>query len=164
MLKRFAITSAAAFLLASLYFAAAHFSGGAFPTLGLPIGGTCGQLRRTALSFMEDIQFKDFEKAASYHDPKARQSVDIPFLLRRLFQVKPEALDLMDFEVVFCKVDSSGDRARVKMRVKAKLLANGAIRDQELMLFFRRTDGEEGWYMELEDSLREDSADPNKRS
>ncbi len=54
------------------YVGVAHFSGGAFPTLGLPLGGELGWLRRTTLSFWEDVQFKDFDRAASYHAPMSR--------------------------------------------------------------------------------------------
>ena len=83
------------------YLGVAHFSGGAFSTLGLALGGDRAALRKIALSFLEDIQFKDFVGAASYHAPDIRDSVDIAFIIQRLFTVRPEALDIMDYEVVF---------------------------------------------------------------
>ncbi len=144
------------------YAAAVHFSGGAYPTLGLPLGGDRAMLRKTALQFMEDIEFKDFSKAASYHAPEVQETVDIPYLLQRLFQVKPEALNIMEFEVAFAKLDSSGDRGRVKMRVKVELLANEQIRNQDLMLFFEREVAASPWYMKLEDSLRTQKAHDSK--
>ena len=104
-------------LLAGGYIGAAHLSGGAFPTLGLPLGGERSMLRETVRAFLEDIQFKDFERAASYHAPDKRDTVDIPFLLERLFLQKPESLDIMDYEIVFAKIDSTRRRARVKARV-----------------------------------------------
>lgn len=142
-------------VLAGGYLAAAHLSGGAFWTMGLALGGDRGMLRRIALDFMEDIQFKDFEAAASYHAPELVETVDIPFLIQRLFQVRPEAIDFQDFEVVFADVDSSGLRARVGLRVRARLLANEEIREQELVLYFYRDTIDSPWYMRLEDSLRE---------
>ena len=48
-------------LLGGGYLTVAHLSGGAFWTLGLALGGDRGALRRIALDFLEDIQFKDFE-------------------------------------------------------------------------------------------------------
>ena len=75
------------------YLGVAHISGAAFPTLGLMLGGDRGLLRRVAMEFMEDIQFKDFVAAASYHAPDLIETVDIPFLIQRLFAVKPEALE-----------------------------------------------------------------------
>ena len=144
------------------YLAVAHFSGGAFWTLGLALGGDRGALRRIAMDFLEDIQFKDFVSAASYHAPDLIETVDIPFLIQRLFSVKPEALDIMDFEVVFVDIDSSGLRARVKVRVKAKLLLNELIEEREMVLYFHRDSVNDPWYMKLEDSLREISPDSTR--
>ena len=75
-------------LLGGGYLTVAHISGGAYETFGLHHGGDRGELRRVALQFLEDIQFKDFASAASYHAPDLRDSVDIPFLIQRLFTVK----------------------------------------------------------------------------
>jgi len=149
-------------LLSGGYLAVAHVSGGAFWTLGLALGGDRGALRRIALDFLEDIQFKDFVSAASYHAPDLIDSVDIPFLLQRLFAVKPEALDIMGYEVVFADIDSSDLRARVKVRVKAKLLLDGRIDERELVLYFHRDSVNDPWYMKLEDSLRELSPDSTR--
>ena len=146
------------------YLGVAHLSGGAFWTLGLALGGDRGALRRLALSFLEDIQFKDFVSAASYHAPDIRDGVDIPFLIQRLFTVRPEALDIMDYDVVFAEIDSGGLRARVKLRVKVKFLLNALINERELVLFFERESVNDPWYMKLEDSLRELSPDTAKQS
>ena len=151
-------------LLLGGYLAVAHVSGGAFSTLGLALGGNRGELRRMALAFLEDIQFKDFVSAASYHAPDIRDSVDIPFLIQRLFTVRPEALDIMDYEIVFAELDSCGLRARVKLRVKVKLLLDGRIEDRELILYFQRDGVDDPWYMRLEDSLRELSPDTTKQN
>lgn len=137
------------------YLTVAHVSGGAFWTMGLALGGDRGALRRVAMQFLEDIQFKDFVSAAGYHAPELIESVDIPFLLQRLFQVRPEALDLMDYEVVFADIDSSELRARVKVRVKAKILLDERIEEKEFILYFYRDSVNDPWYMKLEDSLRE---------
>ena len=146
------------------YLGAAHLSGGAFSTLGLALGGDRGELRRMALSFLEDLQFKDFEAAARYHAPELRESVDIPYLIQRLFTVKPEALEVMDYDVVFAELDSSDRRARVKTRIKVRFLGNGQVEERELMLYFDRDDEQSPWYMKLEDSLRELSPEEGKAS
>ncbi len=151
-------------LLLGGYLGVAHVSGGAFSTLGLALGGDRGALRRVALSFLEDIQFKDFVSAASYHAPDIRDSVDIPFLIQRLFTVRPEALDIMDYEVVFAEIDSGGLRARVKLRVKVKLLLNALINEREVILYFERDSLDDPWYMKLEDSLRQLAPDTAKKS
>ncbi len=151
-------------LLLGGYLGVAHVSGGAFSTLGLALGGDRGALRRVALSFLEDVQFKDFVSAASYHSPDTRDSIDIPFLIQRLFTVRPEALDIMDYEVVFAEIDSGGLRARVKLRVKVKLLLNALINEREVILYFQRDSVDDPWYMKLEDSLRELSPDTTKQN
>ena len=151
-------------LLLGGYLTVAHISGGAFSTLGLLLGGDRGDLRRVALAFLEDIQFKDFTSAAGYHSPETRDSVDIPFLIQRLFTVRPEALDIMDYEVVFAEIDESGLRARVKMRVTVKLLLNALINEREVILFFERETVNDPWYMKLEDSLRQLTPDTAKKS
>ena len=151
-------------LLGGGYLTVAHFSGGAFATLGLALGGDRGALRRLSLSFLEDIQFKDFVSAASYHAPDIRDSVDIPFIIQRLFTVRPEALDIMDYDVVFAEVDSGGLRARVKLRVKVKLLLNEQINEREVLLYFERDSVDDPWYMKLEDSLRQLTPDSTKQN
>jgi hypothetical protein len=151
-------------LLLGGYLTAAHVSGGGFWTLGLALGGDRGALRRMALDFLEDIQFKDFASAAGYHAPDLIESVDIPFLLQRLFAVKPEALDIMDYEIVFAEIDSSELRARVKSRVKVKLLMGERIEEREFILYFDRESVTDPWYMKLEDSLRELSPDSTKQN
>lgn len=146
------------------WLAAAHASGGALFTFGLPLGGDRGFVRDASMSFFEDLKFKDFKSAAKYHSPEKQASIDIPALLQRLFAVKPEALDVMEYEVVFAEIDSTGNRARVKCRVKVKELGQSNIREQELILYYKRTGPGAPWYMELEDSLRAVDADPNKKT
>jgi hypothetical protein len=102
--------------------------------------------------------------AAGYHAPDLIYSVDIPFLLQRLFTVKPEALDIIDYDIVFSELDSSNLRARVKARVKVKLLLDETIQEREFILCFDRDSIDDPWYMKLEDSLRELSPDSTKQN
>lgn len=126
------------------------------------LGGDSATLMRITRSFLEDIQFKDFSKAASYHSPDEQDHVDIPFLLERLFFIKPEQLDVMDYEVLFVKIDSSGLRARSKVRIKVKNLLKGEINERELMLYFYRKNQQSPWFMKLESSLRNLKGDEKK--
>lgn len=150
-------------LLGGGYLALAHLSGGAYPVPGLTLGGEEGWLRRTSLSFWEDIQFKDFQKAASYHAPGTQESVDIPYLLERLFLQKPELLDFLGYEVVMVDLDSTGLRARVKTRVRVKDLARDKADEKELMLYYKRSSKADPWYMDLETSLRQLEGDEHKK-
>jgi hypothetical protein len=130
----------------------------------LGLGGDAGKLRLITRSFLEDIQFKDFKKAASYHSPDDQKTVDIPYLLERLFGIKPEQLDIMSYEIVFADLDSSGLRGRVKSQIKVKILLNGEIQDRELMLYFSRDTPQSPWFMRLESSLRGLEGDKDKKS
>lgn len=105
-----------------------------------------------ANSFMEDIQYKDFDKAATYHSPDDQKTQDIPYLIERVFQIKPELLDIMEYEITEVTLDSSKSRGRTKVLSKVHRLNTDDFRDVELMLYFSKQG--EKWYMELESSLR----------
>ena len=109
-------------------------------------------LRETSLSFMEDIKFKDFQKAATYHSPQDQKKVNIPKLIERMFKVKPELLDVMNYQILDTSLDSSKKRGRVKVKAKVNLLNSDKIRQPEMILYFHNKDGR--WYMELESSLK----------
>ncbi len=111
-----------------------------------------GIIKKKSLSFMEDIRFKDFEKAAAYHHPEDLERVDIPRLIERLFQIKPEFLDIMTYDIMDAGLDSTGKRGRVKLKAKVNLLNSGKIKNPEFILYFHKR--ENTWYMELESSLR----------
>lgn len=145
------------------YLGAAHFSGGQYYDFGLQLGGDTGQLRRNTLSFWEDVQFKDFDSAAEYHEEHLQDTVDIPYLLERIFLVKPEFLDILSYEIVFIDVDSSGMRARVKCRVKVKDLLKEKTRDQEFIFYYYKNAEDGPWYMKLESSLHTLEGDSNKK-
>jgi hypothetical protein len=104
-----------------------------------------------SLSFMEDLRYKDFKKAATYHDFKERKTVDIPSLIERIFQVKPEFLDITRYDIKSVDLDSTGTRARVHMHSVIKLLNTSEIREPEIILYWMKEP--EGWVMKLESSL-----------
>jgi len=108
-------------------------------------------LKKQSLSFMEDIQFKDFKKAASYHSPEDQEKVDIPRLIEKMFKVKPEQLDIMEYEILEKSLDSSGNRGRVKIMTKVNILNTGKIKNPEIILYYHKKGDK--WFMELESSL-----------
>ena len=162
-MKKWLIGIGVVLVLAGTYIGMAHFSGGSFPTLGLPIGGVRAELRSTTLNFIEDVKFKDFDKAATYHHPDKQDSLDIPYYIERLFLIKPEALDVMSYEIVFVEIDSSKLRGRVKARIKCKNLIRENIHEKEAMFFFHRASVNDPWYMVLESSLRKIEKKKNKK-
>ena len=127
-MKKVLIFAVVLSVLGGLYVGAAHITGGLLPVPFFSVGGDRGQLRRIAMLFLQDLQFKDYAQAASYHSKADQELVDIPYLIQKLFQIRPEALDLMDYEVVKVDLDDGGNRARVKVRMKAKLLLDNSIK------------------------------------
>lgn len=80
------------------------------------------QLDKLARAFLQDLQFKDFDKAAKYHSFVDQAKANIPQLIERLFQVKPEMLNIRDFEIVRVDLDDDGKRARTFFRSNLELL------------------------------------------
>lgn len=131
----------------------------AFTSRNSMVGGGVSQasaearlLERLSSSFLEDIKFKDFQKAGSYHSREERKKVDIPHLIERLFAIKPEFLDVMRYEIVKVEFDSSGKRCKVKTRTVVKILNTKEIKEPEIILYWFY-DPAEGWVMELQSSL-----------
>lgn len=105
------------------------------------------------IDFLEDIKFKDFQKAASYHSSEDRKKVNVSKLIGKMFMVKPELLDIMSYEILRIELDRSKTRARVHTKTKVKLLNTKEIREPELIFYWHK-DPAEGWVMKLESSLR----------
>ncbi len=142
-------------LLAGLAVGALIISGraGGGDVLGTGSAADRNQLSQIALKFMEDLRFKDFQHAASYHSAEDRKKVNIPQLIEQWFAVKPETLDIMRYEIQKVDIDSTGKRGRVKVKTVIKILNANEIKEPEMMLYFFK-DPAEGWIMELESSLR----------
>jgi hypothetical protein len=79
-------------------------------------------LEKLAREFLTDLQFKDFSKAGKYHTLLDAKKADIPKLIERMFAVKPEFLNIRDFEVVKVDLDPDGKRARTFFRSTLEIL------------------------------------------
>ncbi|MGV3524806.1 MAG: hypothetical protein ACO1RX_11290 [Candidatus Sericytochromatia bacterium] len=137
-------------------------AGGAyFATQGSPLGqaplgtlmsGETQQLVKLARDFMEDLKYKNFKDAGTYSLPEQQGKYDMPKLIERLFAIKPEFLDIQNYEVTSTDVDSSGERARVHLKTEAKVLNTDELRKPEVILYYARRNGQ--WYMDLASSLQ----------
>lgn len=110
-------------------------------------------LAEKSVSFFEDLQFKDFQKSASYHSPEDQESVDIPKLIERIFLVKPEFIDIMRYRVFSIHVDSVEKRARVFLKVQFRVLNTDKEYEKDIILYYYK-DQRDTWFMKLESSLR----------
>ena len=109
---------------------------GGYLFLNPPTVGGAGVVEEQADAFLRAVQFKDFRAASLSHHPMERDRVDIGRSIERLFFVKPELLDIKDYEIVRTDVDEGG-RARALVRARTKKLnADKKYSEQELMLYF----------------------------
>lgn len=122
-------------------------------SVGIAFSGDKQTVESETWSFLEDIRYKDFKKAASYHTRAEQKTVDIPNLIERIFLIKPEFLDILRYQITGVDVDSTGDRARVHCKVVVKVLNTSEIKEPEVIFYWFR-DPKEGWRMRLESSLR----------
>jgi len=120
--------------------------------LGALMSSDAQELVKTARSFMEDIKYKDFKAAGQYSLPEQVDKYNIARLIERLFKIKPEVLDLQNYEVLSTDFDKSGERARVHMKANVKLLNSDKLKSPELILYFKKQEGK--WYMDFASSLQ----------
>jgi hypothetical protein len=111
--------------------------------LGIYLAGPLDPSRRIvedlSMQFMEDLQFKDFRRSASYHHKLERDRVDIGKTLERLFLIKPEMLDIREYRIVKAEVDSTGKRARVHINTKfQRLNMKDEPEESELILYWMK--------------------------
>ncbi len=110
---------------------------------GIYLAGPLDPSRRIvedlSMQFMEDLQFKDFRRSASYHHRLERDRVDIGRTLERLFLVKPEMLDIREYRIVKAEVDSTGERARVHINTKfQRLNMKDEPEESEIILYWMK--------------------------
>ena len=119
-------------------------------------------LTERTYDFLEDLQFKDFNRASTYHLKSTQERRDIPALIKRVFVMKHENLDIMRFDIQDVDFDRSGSRARVRTKIWYRFLSDGRVtknsdsqRDLELIFYWFRAEaeGEVPWTMELASSL-----------
>ncbi|MBI2373240.1 MAG: hypothetical protein HYV07_04510 [Deltaproteobacteria bacterium] len=135
---------------------AVAISSGGLSVGGREIGGsTRAWIEKETLRFVEDLQFKDFDRAASHHLIQKKDKRDIAALIKQVFKVRHELLDIHHFRVVQSDMDEAGKRARVRVNVQFNVLGPAMIRekpeskqDADLMFYwFQQDDGT--WGMEL---------------
>lgn len=106
-----------------------------------------------ANKFMEAIQFKDFKAAGLFSSPEQQKDFDIPTLIERLFQIKPEFLDIQKVQVLSTEMDSTGARAKVNLKTEVKVLNTNEIKNPNVILYWKKSP-EGKWYMDLATSIK----------
>ena len=142
-------------VIACLVAAVFLFSGGQGSTGGSVFTASSSDLdfiKKQTLAFCEDIKYKDYEKAASYHSRQDRVNADIPKHIEKCFLVKPELLEVLRYEILSADLDSSETRGRVKVKIVARILNTDEVKDETVILYWDKTPAE-GWVMRLDSSL-----------
>lgn len=112
---------------------------GGFLYLAEPFNPERRMLRELSTSFMEDIQFKDFRSSALYHHELEQDRVDIGKAIEKLFLMKPEMLDILDYRLTRTEIDSTGRRGRVLVNVRFRRLnMDDDPKESDLQLFWIR--------------------------
>ncbi len=117
--------------------------------LSTVLSGDKQSIVQTSQHFMEDLKYKDFKAAAKYSLPEQQATLDMPALIERLFQVKPEFLDIQKYTVT--ATDQSGERARVHLNAHIKILNTDESRIPEIILYYKKKNGQ--WYMDFASSV-----------
>lgn len=104
-------------LIAALgYIGYAHFSGGAVPTLGLPIGGDRALIREKVLTFFEQIKFKNRNALKRFVDAGVSDE-ELSLFLSKTLGAEADRIDLLSSHIKDVELDSQGLRARVKVEL-----------------------------------------------
>jgi hypothetical protein len=121
-IKKVGLGMAAVVLLGILLLAG--LSGDGFSLFGTSLywSSESAKLKKLADQFLEDLQYKDFDKAAKYHTFEDQKTVDIPSLIERLFAVKPEVLNIDNIRIIKADFDDSGTRCRTFFRCDTEAL------------------------------------------
>jgi hypothetical protein len=110
---------------------------GGYLFLAEPFNSDRKVVRELSMQFLEDLQFKDFRSSALYHHRLEQGRVDVGRSLERLFLIKPEMLDIIDYRVVKAEVDSSENRARVLVNTRFRRLnMKDEPEEADLMLYW----------------------------
>lgn len=112
---------------------------GAYVFLYSPFQPSVRMVNKLSRKWMEDLQFKDFRSSSLYHHKLDRNRIDIGRALERLFLVKPEMLDIKDYRIVSTDVDSTGERARTKIKARyVRLNQDKKPKEADLMLYWMK--------------------------
>lgn len=135
-----------------IYFSSSHY-GVALGPLKLSLEPDKHAIELSMRRFLEDIKFKDFAHASTFHSEADRKVKNIPRLIEDKFAIKPELMDIRDYDVLRVEMMSTGRRAKVLVKTWVKLLnSNQDVKEMDAVFFFKR-EADDRWYMDLQSSL-----------
>lgn len=124
-------------IAAMVYLGYAHFTGGAVPTFGLPIGGEKAHVRVQALAFFEHVKFKNRAAITNFVGSSAAPE-ETALYLDKTLGMDADQVDLVKVAIKDVELDSMGTRARVKVELSGQDLAANKPFDVEKVIFLYR--------------------------
>jgi hypothetical protein len=132
-------------------------------------------LAQKTSDFIESLKFKDFKRAAQFHSLLDKNRKNIPKLIEQKFLIKPEFLNIVNYEIQFVELNKKRDRARVKTLITIEILNSGNLNDKsenkvktvDMMFYWakepvyektpsgkiKKVEGKYEWYHKLQSSL-----------
>ncbi len=145
-MRKFLILILLLVLLALGYLGYAHFSGGAVPTFGLPLGGERAIIRERITTFFEHVKFKNTSALKNFVSPDTSEDQISAFLSKTLGQDE-DNVDLLETKIDQVEIDSSKERARARITLEGTDLAKKQPLDISKVIFLFLANGE--WLMDI---------------
>lgn len=145
-MRKFIVVLTVLLIVVLSYLGYAHFSGGAVPTFGLPIGGEKAQIRAVTLAFFEHVKFKNASAFKEFVALGTDPAVVDAYLDKTLGQ-DTEKIDLIAVEIKSIELDSKQTRARVHVGFMGQDLALHKPVDLEKIVFLYRAD--DRWFIDI---------------
>lgn len=146
-MRSFLISLLVVLVLVIGYLGYVHFSGGALPTLGLPLGGEKARVRAVTKAFFEHVKFKDQKGLIAYVAPGTNPAEADAYLDKTLGR-ETEKFDLVSVEIKSIEIDSKQTRARVHVMFYGQdLVAHKPVDLEKIVFLFRTDDG--NWLVDI---------------
>lgn len=129
------------------YLGYAHFSGGAVPTFGLPIGGEQVRIRQQALRFFEHVKFKNIDALNDFVRKDAEPN-EINHFISQTIGFEPANVDLQSVKIESVELDSSKKRARAKVSLAGLELSEKRPFGLSKLIFLY-TDEQSKWRIDI---------------
>ena len=139
-MRKFIVFLILLMIAALAYLAYAHFSGGAIPTFGLPLGGEKAKIRERTKIFFENLKFKNINALRDFVSQDSSPEQFSHYLKENL-GLDLEKIDLEKVEVENIELDSLQQRARVKIKLEGReLVTKKPFAYERIVFLFRGQD------------------------
>lgn len=137
-------------LLVLLCFSTIQITGKKSFSFGVPIIKDRASARKVVLGFFEDIKFRSLSDDTFANFGEKNKNINDFFI--KVFGVNLDKLDVIDYEIETLEFDSGSNRAKVKIKILMKNLAEERKISVPVVAFLYRTK-ENNWSINLQNSF-----------